>query len=200
MVYCGMQQNAAVEKRHKLLIEVDVTEALARGQMAPGYTGNNDHEWSEEQRKFIEGWVLRRIGELIHDDTAGQPCIDYASMDDLDMPEGMFGSFAYDDDVQEGSEDDNLMCAQESMLGVALAVQNEFLEQAKARGMEMATEQQTKDRMAMRGINVDAFIWSGECHKCRQQVTPQEQAVGVDYSIHAKCQEEWDEIEKQENA
>jgi hypothetical protein len=132
MVYLGMA---------KLVLEIDVTEALKRGEMAPGYPGRNEHEWSEEQTNYIIGFVLRKIGETIVEST-NLPCIDYADYDEMDYPKGMFRSSSYEDDVEEGTAEDNLMCAQESALSVALEIGNGFLEQAKVRGLDVTKFEQ----------------------------------------------------------
>jgi hypothetical protein len=134
MVYFGMAQT-------KLVLEIDVTEALKRGEMAPGYPGLNEHEWSEEQTNYIIGFVLRQIGEGLLEET-NQPCIDYADHDAMDYREGLFKSSSYEDNVEEGSAEDNLMCAQESALSVALEIANKFMVEAKARGMDVTKFEQ----------------------------------------------------------
>jgi hypothetical protein len=99
----------------------------------------------------------------------------------------MFKSSAYDETVPE--EESNLMDAQESMLSVAIAISDKFLEEAKARGLAMSTQEQTKQRMADHGYNVKAFLWRGECGSCRKPFEEDEERVqgslGVEY--HKEC-------------
>lgn len=125
----------------KLVLEIDLTEALKHGELGPGYGGCNEHNWTEEQEKYIVGFVLRHIGELITED-ANVPCLDYMDYDDMDAPEGMFKSHNYDESVVEDSPEDNLMDAQESALSVGLEIGQVFLVEAKARGLRNKFEPQ----------------------------------------------------------
>jgi hypothetical protein len=125
------------ETSTKLVLEIDITEALKRGELGPGYPGNNEHTWTEEQTNYIIGFVLRQIGEDLLED-ANQPCIDYADHDAMDYREGLFDSASYNEEnVVQGSPEDNLMDMQESALSVALEIANKFLVEAKARGMDI---------------------------------------------------------------
>jgi len=175
---------------HKLVLEIDLTDALSVGEMAPGFPGLNTHQWSEEQTKYILGFVLRKIGENLAEDT-NQPCIDYANYDEFDAPEGMFKSSSYDESVVEGSDEDNLMCAQESMLSVAIAISDKMLEMSKGYGVQPLTKEQIKANMTQRGYNIDVYYWRGECHFCKQPITETEPAAEDDEYSHKTCKESW---------